>query len=212
MALAGGCEGTIGVQIRELIADARAGDLDSLNALMRHYRGYLRILAGNSLDGVLRVKADPSDVAQEVLYAASRDFAGFRGDSERELIGWLRKILAHSIANLVRRYRRTGARQIDREQSIEADLDRSSMALGSMLAGRETAPSQAASERERSVVLANALSRLPDDYRQVIILRDLEQRSWAECGHRMGRSPDAVRMLWSRALASLGPLLREILD
>ena len=200
------------VDVSEMIVEARNGDSVALNRLMAHYRGYLRVLAGHSLDGVLRVKADPSDVAQEVLYAASRDFAGFRGESERELIGWLRKILAHSIANLVRRYRRTGAREIEREQSIEADLDRSSMALGSMLAGREPAPSQAASERERSVVLANALSRLPDDHRQIVILRDLEQRSWAECGHRMGRSPDAVRRLWSRALASLGPLLREILE
>jgi RNA polymerase sigma-70 factor (ECF subfamily) len=178
---------------------------------MGHYRGYLRVLAGHSLDGVLRVKADPSDVAQDVLFAACRDFPAFRGSTERELVAWLRRILAHSIANLVRRYRGTEARQLDRERSIEADLEKSSVALSNILAGRELPPSQAASERERSVVLANALSRLNDDYRQVIILRDLEQRSWAECGRRMNRSPDAVRMLWTRALAHLGPLLKEIL-
>ena len=200
------------MDISRLIREARQGDASSLNALMAHYRGYLRVIAGHSLDGRLRVKADPSDLAQEVLFAACREFGSFRGDNERELAGWLRRILATTIADLVRRYKGTGARDLARERSIEADLEQSSLALGALLRSNSPAPSQVASERERGVVLAEALSRLAEDHRRVIMLRDLEQCSWAECGRRMERTPDAVRMLWTRALASLGLLVKEILD
>jgi len=199
------------VNISRHIAEARSGNGESLNRLMAHYRGYLRMLAGNSLDGLLRVKADPSDIAQEALYAACRDFHEFRGGTEREFAAWLRKILANTIAALARKYKLAAARDVGRERSIEADLEKSSFALGTILASKLPAPSQMASERERGVVLADALGRLPEEHRRVIVLRDLEQRSWAECGRRMDRSPDAVRMLWTRALAKLGPILREML-
>ena len=51
--------------------------------------------------------------------------------------------------------------------------------------------------------LADVLAALPDDYREVIILRNLEGLSHAEIAQRLNRSPGAVRMLWVRALAAL---------
>jgi RNA polymerase sigma-70 factor (ECF subfamily) len=53
------------------------------------------------------------------------------------------------------------------------------------------------------VVLADALTQLPDDYREVLILRHLENLPHGEIAARMNRSPGAVRMLWVRALAAL---------
>jgi RNA polymerase sigma-70 factor (ECF subfamily) len=202
----------IGTDISLLIQEARRGQPESLNGLMTHYRGYLRVMAGHGIDGRLRVKADPSDVAQEVLFAACRDFKAFRGSTEPELAAWLRRILATTIADLVRRYKGTGARELAKERSIEADLERSSLALGALMKSGSPAPSEAASERERGVVLANALDRLPEDHRRVIMLRDLEQCTWVECGRKMNRSPDAVRMLWTRAIPNLGNLVKGILE
>ena len=85
------------MDVSGFIGKALEGNSEALNTLMVHYRGYLP------------VKADPSDVAHEAPLADGRDFAGFRGESERELTGWLRRVLAHSIANLVRRHRGTSA-------------------------------------------------------------------------------------------------------
>jgi RNA polymerase sigma-70 factor (ECF subfamily) len=53
------------------------------------------------------------------------------------------------------------------------------------------------------VILADALGQLPEDYREVIILRHLEALPFAEVAARMGRSEDSVQKLWVRALASL---------
>ena len=51
--------------------------------------------------------------------------------------------------------------------------------------------------------LADVLARLPEDYREVIVLRNLEGLSHEEVAHRMGRGIGAVRMLWVRALSRL---------
>src|SRR4051812_23389356 len=64
-------------------------------------------------------------------------------------------------------------------------------------------PSQQAARQEQEILLAEALARLPSDYREVIVLRNLEGLPHVEVARRMGRSPGAVRMLWVRALAQM---------
>ena len=54
-----------------------------------------------------------------------------------------------------------------------------------------------------SVVLADALAELPDYYREVLVLRSIEERDWDEVARALQRSQGAVRMLWMRALAQL---------
>jgi RNA polymerase sigma-70 factor (ECF subfamily) len=73
---------------------------------------------------------------------------------------------------------------------------------GGLVASYST-PSQHAARREQAVLLADALGKLPDDYREVIILRHLEGLPFAEVAGRMGRSEDSVQKLWVRALANL---------
>ena len=77
-----------------------------------------------------------------------------------------------------------------------------------MVAGQST-PSQRASRREQAVLLADALSLLPDDYREVIILRHLEGLTFPEVAARMGRSLDSVEKLWVRALARVRTALGD---
>jgi len=172
--------------------------------LLESYRNYLRLLARTWIEGPLRTKADPSDVAQETLATAHERFDQFRGKSEKELAAWLRKALARNLLNLNRHYR-TDGRQLDREFSLEAALDRSSMALHDLLPGDGTSPSGAAQRRELGVQLADVLEELPADHREVIVLRNLQELDWDEVAGRMRRSNDAVRQLWIRALANLRP-------
>jgi RNA polymerase sigma-70 factor (ECF subfamily) len=64
-------------------------------------------------------------------------------------------------------------------------------------------PSRQASRREQAVLLADALGKLPEAYREVIILSHLEGLSFPEVARRLGRTLDSVKNLWARALARL---------
>jgi RNA polymerase sigma-70 factor (ECF subfamily) len=85
----------------------------------------------------------------------------------------------------------------------------SSEALGLALAQVASSPSHQAAEREQAVLFADALARLPADYREVIILRHLQRLKFAEIATRMGRSSGAVRMLWTRAIEQLRQCLES---
>jgi RNA polymerase sigma-70 factor (ECF subfamily) len=176
--------------------------------LLESFRNYLRLLARTGVDASLQGKADPSDVVQEVLLKAHQGFDQFRGQSEAELAAWLRQILAHTLADLVRRYQATAARQVGRERSLEELLGASSAAL-ELLAGNGPSPSESAERREMGVVLADALAELSEDHREVLVLRSLEERDWPEVAQRMNRTEGAVRMLWARALKQLRPFIEK---
>jgi RNA polymerase sigma-70 factor (ECF subfamily) len=114
----------------------------------------------------------------------------------------LRHILAATLANLLRRYG-TQRRNVRLEQELVDALGQSSEALGVALMAGGSSPSQQAVHREQAVLLADALQRLPDAYREVIILSHLEGHSFPEVARRMGRTLDSVKNLWARALGRL---------
>jgi RNA polymerase sigma-70 factor (ECF subfamily) len=192
-----------------LLARARSGDTAALGRLLDAYRGYLVLLARVQVDKGLRVKLGASDVVQDTFLEAHRDFAQFRGQTAGEFLGWLRQILARNLANQVRRYRGTRARDIRLEQGLAGDLDRSSAALGGTLAAGVGSPSREADRHEAAVRLADALARLPPDYREAIVLRNLEELPFPEVADRMGRTVDSVKKLWARGLAQLRTLMPE---
>jgi RNA polymerase sigma-70 factor (ECF subfamily) len=88
-------------------------------------------------------------------------------------------------------------------REIEGGLDRSSALLDRGLVAAQPSPSQQADRREQAVLLANALGELPDDYREVLVLRHLEGLTFPEVARQMGRTLDSVDKLWLRALARL---------
>jgi RNA polymerase sigma-70 factor (ECF subfamily) len=175
--------------------------------LLEPYRPFLRLLARTSLVGALGGKADASDVVQETLLKAHAKFGQFRGGTEPELVAWLKRILANNVADLHRRYYANDGRAIAREQSLEALLDRSSDAIARLLPRDRSTPSQGAAERERTVLLADAIERLEPDHREVLVLRSIQELEWSEVGRRTGRSPDAARGMWGRALRELARLM-----
>jgi RNA polymerase sigma-70 factor (ECF subfamily) len=134
---------------------------------------------------------------------AHRDFAQFRGHSEAEFLNWLRQIMGRNLANLVRHYFGTRRRDVRLERELAIDLDQSSRVLDRGLVAAQSTPSQQATRREQAVLLADALDRLPPDYREVIILRHLEGLTFPEVARRLGRTLDSVEKLWARGLARL---------
>jgi RNA polymerase sigma-70 factor (ECF subfamily) len=184
----------------QLMQQARAGDGDALGRLLAMYRNYLALIARLQVDERIKAKVDASDVVQEACLEAFRDFASFRGSTEKELLAWLRQILVSNLSNLFRHYAGTQRRDVRLEVGL--GVERSSQALGG-LAQPQSSPSERADRREQAALLAEALGRLSPDHREVIILRNLQALPFAEVAVRMGRSVDAVEKLWARALIQL---------
>jgi len=195
------------VDVSSLIGRARRAEPGALDRLLESYRNYLRLLARTGIDDSLQGKADPSDLVQETLLKAHQRFGQFQGSNEAQLAAWLRQILAHALIDLVRRFRMTEARRTSRERSLDDLLAESSQALGNLIAGRDASPSGSAQRRELSVVLADALADLSADYREIIVLRSIRELDWEQVAERMRRSPGAARLLWTRALKQLRPLI-----
>jgi RNA polymerase sigma-70 factor (ECF subfamily) len=191
----------------ELLSRARAGDGRALGQLLEAYRSYLALLARLQIGRRLQSKVDPLDVVQETFLEATRTFGQFRGTTEGELIGWLRQMLASHLALVVRRFLGTRRRDVRLERELAEDLDRSSRVLDQGLQASSSSPSQQVIRREQAVLLADALERLPEAYREVIILRHLEGLSFPEVARRMGRTVDSAKNLWPRALVRLRRLL-----
>jgi RNA polymerase sigma-70 factor (ECF subfamily) len=194
----------------QLLVLARAGSPAAAGELLERYRPYLTVLARVQLGRRLQGKADAADLVQETFLEAHRDFAGFRGTTAGELRAWLRQVLARNLANLVRHYQGTQARDVRLERSLSQELDESSRMLDAGLAAAQSTPSQQADRREQAVRLADALDRLPEAYRDVLILRYLEGLKFPEVARRMGRSLDSVEKLWVRALARLRQTLEAL--
>jgi RNA polymerase sigma-70 factor (ECF subfamily) len=190
-----------------LLHRARAGDALALGRLLESYRAYLGVLARVQIGRRLQGKADPSDLVQETFLGASRDFPQFRGTTEAEFQAWLRQILASLLANLVRHYHGTQRRDVRLERQLAVELDQSSHALDRGLFASQSSPSQQAVRREQAVLLAEALGRLPPEWRDLLILRHLEGLTFPEVARRLGRTVDAVKKQWPRALAGLRQML-----
>lgn len=192
----------------KIIAEVKRGSADRLGQLLETYRNYLHLLARTQIDDKLRARVSPSDLVQETMLGACRDFQQFRGDSERQLLAWLRQILVNRLHLFVQQHVLADKRDVRREISIEqigTALDRSTMRLkaGRFLVDLGPSPSAQAIQREKAVVLADYLSQMPAEYREVIELRNLRGLSFDEVGHRMDRTTGAVRMLWLRAIRKL---------
>jgi RNA polymerase sigma-70 factor (ECF subfamily) len=204
-----GTVATGGVESREvekLLTAARRGEADSIGRLFQLYRNYLTVLATTQFDRRLRRRVSPSDLVQEALLAAHRDFAQFNGESQRQFLAWLRQILINCLHRAIETHLKTKMRDVRCEVSIEslgAALDRSTADLAGLFADRAPSPGAPLRAQERAVAVANRLAVLRPRYREVIIMRNLQGLSFEEIAARVERKPGAVRMLWLRAMEKL---------
>ncbi len=187
----------------QYLHQARAGDVEARGRLLELYRQYLAFLARREIGRLLQGKVDPSDAVQEAFLNAHRDFDQFRGSSEREFLAWLRAILASVLAKLGRHYHGTQRRDVRLERQLAVGLEESSQALDRALIDAGSSPSHQAVRREQAVLLADGLAQLPEEHRQLLVLRHLEGLTFPEVAERLGRSLDSVKKQWPRALASL---------
>jgi RNA polymerase sigma-70 factor (ECF subfamily) len=169
---------------------------------LESYRDYLRLLARLHLEPRLRGKLDPSDLVQQTLLQAHRHRDQFRGRSHPEMAGWLRTILANTIAEGLRRFGRQ-QRDVTLERPLEAELEASSSRLEAWLADQHSSPSEQAIRQEQLLRLSDALAQLPDDQQQAVELHHLKGLALADVAREMQRSKESVAGLLYRAIKKL---------
>ena len=183
-----------------LLEAARCGHDDAFGRLFESFRRHLLLVAHRELPHGLRGKIGPSDVVQETAVDAQRAFPAFRGSTAEECFAWLRSILRNNVVDAVRRYELSQKRASGREISLATEAGRRQGGLVELPHGL---PDGSAIRHEDADVLARAMARLSGDHHAVLRLRYWEGLSFPEIGQRLGRSPDAVRKLWYRAVERL---------
>jgi RNA polymerase sigma-70 factor, ECF subfamily len=172
---------------------------------LEEFRDYLLLLARLQLEPRLRGKLDPSDVVQQTLVRATQNREQFRGRTAAEQAGWLRRILANTLADAGRKFHR----ELAHEHVLEQALGESSARLEAWLAAEQSSPSEATARREQLLRLAGALARLPEDQRTAVEWHHLHDASVADIAGRLGRTEASVAGLLRRGLKKLRELLRE---
>jgi RNA polymerase sigma-70 factor (ECF subfamily) len=195
--------------VAELLELARNGDPQKREELFNICRDYLNQLARSQLERWMQGKVDASDIVQQTLLEAHRDFGKFQGASEGEWVAWLRCILERNATDFIRHYRGTAKRDVKREVALTHPADGSSILSAAEPAARDPSPSQEFIRRDDELRIVAALKHLSEDHRQVIELRNLQRLPFDEVASRMKRTRPATQMLWMRAIKKLQQVLGE---
>jgi RNA polymerase sigma-70 factor (ECF subfamily) len=174
---------------------------------LERYRALLRLRARQlHLDPRLKRRFDSSDLVQETLLKAHEHLHQFRGRTEAELVKWLQEIFANALADQIRKAK-TGKRNLNLEKSLETIVAESSGRLEAYLAADQSSPSQQVQRKELLLRAAEALERLPEDQRDVVMLRDLMNQPVAQIAQQLGRTEKSVAGLLLRGRHKLRELL-----
>ena len=196
------------LSLAELLRQARSGSTSALGQLLEACRAYLLVVAQRELHTSLQAKVDAADLVQETFIEATRDFERFRGETEAQLLGWLRGVLLHNLADLNRHYG-MGCRCLSQEVRLQEQIVERVAVDSVQGPSRNICEKLIAQEQRRALDLA--LQQLSPSYRLVLYFRYYERRSFAEIGSSLQCSPEAARKLGDRALERLRQDMRDYL-
>jgi RNA polymerase sigma-70 factor (ECF subfamily) len=171
---------------------------------LERFRAYLGLLARLEVSRAMRDKVDLSGVVQQTLLEAHQ---GLDGQPERlrtdaELAAWLRSILSHHLADVLRK-RAARKRDVRREWSLDAALDQSASRLERWLAAEQSSPSQRAIRQEELLRVAEAMAGLPEPQRRAIELHHLRSLPLSEIADELSTTKAAVAGLLHRGMKAL---------
>ena len=180
-----------------LIQQFRDGDEFALKALLARHEPRLRGILGQRLPVSMRRKLSVEDILQETWLTAYTRIPEFEARHGGSFKAWIEQIAVFKLREQIRMYRNTAKRGAADEVTRGARPDTV------LFAGNGPSPSEAAIGEELRLIAIRALRELPDDYRRVIELVQVEQLTLRQAGERMGRSREAMKKLYGRALAKL---------
>jgi len=163
------------------------------------YHDFLLSLARRQLGASLRSKVSESDIVQSTLLQAHNNLENYRGASDQELRSWLAVILHNQCVNEAQKYFANQKRDIRRERSD----------VSQHLISRDPSASNALVSIETINRMLEAVKLLPEEEREIVQLRHIEQLSLVEISDQLGISRHVAYRRWKSALKTLGGLLKD---
>jgi RNA polymerase sigma-70 factor (ECF subfamily) len=193
-------------ETERLLQQARAGLPEATDRLLDRHRPYLRRLVELRLDPKMRGRVDPSDVVQEAQLEALRRLDGYLRQPPMPFRLWLRQLAYDRLLMLRRHHVGAARRAVGRDVPLP---DRSSLQLARQLLAAGSTPSQRLIKGEFVLRVRQAVSRLPDGDREVLVLRNLEGLSNQEAAQVLQIDPATASRRYGRAVIRLRALLLQ---
>jgi RNA polymerase sigma-70 factor (ECF subfamily) len=186
----------------QMIASILAGNSQAFHELIRPYERSVYVMALS----LLKNEADAEDAAQEAFLKAYRNLAGFR--AEAKFSTWLISIVLNEARSRLRR------KSAVKMESLDEPQDEQGHVSPALLRDWREIPSEAVERLEVRVLLQEAISDLPPIYREIFLLRDVEELSIDESATALGISVSAVKVRLHRARMmlqkKLAPQLKQV--
>jgi RNA polymerase sigma-70 factor (ECF subfamily) len=193
-----------------LLRQAAAGDALAKDQLLDRHRDRLRRMIAVRMDHRLKKRADPSDIDQETLVLASRRLDDYLEKQPIPFYPWLRQLAWDQLVTFHRKHLYAGRRSRRREEDVAAAISDESVAeLASCLLDSRADPLSRMVRRELQERVRRAIDQLPGKYREILVMRHLEQLSTAETAAVLKIGPSAAKMRHLRAVEQLKRLLDE---
>jgi len=192
----------------ELVRRAQDGEKDALNRLLERYYERVRRIVRVRLGRKLRECVDSGDILQETFIAAVNSFQRFEMRDEASLINWLSKLAQNQIIAAADFH---GAKKRDHRRNVplQPGSGSSSGSASPQLAEDVQRPLDDLEEAEQSEIVEESIRQLPEEYRELIILRNYAGATWETVAAETGRpSAAAARMMHARAIIELGKLVK----
>ena len=194
----------------ELVRQAQAGNLAAYNRLFSRYYPRVRRIVSCRMGAQLKLLDDPEDLVQNTFIEAVRTFARFEIRHEASLIHWFAKLVENQISNRSRYHK---ALKRNQEQDVvlakvRQELEHGEFQLESVPGDKDVLDRLASQETQ--LLLDECLSKLSEDFREVILLRDYAQGPWEWIAEKLNRASEgAVRELHRRARLRLMELAKK---
>lgn len=183
----------------ELVRRFREGEESAFVEIMSRYYRKIQSISF----ALLRSRADAEEIAQDTFIRAHRGLAGFRGDCS--LATWLFRIAVNLSRNRYRYFCRRRSMV-----SLECSLtDRSGRTVGDLVAAGVSNPANDAVTDEFTTLVASCMEKLEPHQREILLLRNILSRSYAEIAQSLGLNVGTVKSRIARARISLRDLLAK---
>ena len=194
---------------QQLLERIRGGDTQAFAEYLQQCQPRVLAYIERQLGTALRRRVEPDDLFQEISIDCVRSLPDI-DLSQRDPFGWMCQMVDRRIVDAHRRYFGTQKRDAGREVRLGGPGGPTGQAgLINMLAASMTSPSRAFSRNQREFHLMQAVESLPEEQRQALHLRYVENLPTKEISQRLDKSDVAVRVMLTRSLRKLQQLLGD---
>ncbi|MFO0964594.1 MAG: sigma-70 family RNA polymerase sigma factor [Gemmataceae bacterium] len=189
-----------------LLAQIAAGDPQALEQLLARFQPDLVAFVECRLDPRVRARFNGSDVVQEAQLQVVRRMDDFLKRRPMPFHLWVRKTAYQRLLNLQRDHRRRAKRSVEREVVLPATT---SSRLARPLLCKQPSPSAHVAAREQAERIGQAVTRLAESDREILLMRHVEELPYEEIGCLLDIEPAAARQRYGRALIRLQRVLND---